>query len=155
MLRSHPRVDPQRIILMGVSRGGQAALYASVKRFHQMWNKSGIEFAGYIAFYPDCAMTWAQKGLQRGDLNALAARTSRLRLTRGRIDPGCGLEQRIAEARSRQVDGLVRSIKPFDHPAPLMHGQLGPASREGCPPSDRVSAEPFKASLTRNVPPAL
>jgi len=71
MLRSHPRVDPQRIILMGVSRGGQAALYASVKRFHQMWNKSGIEFAGYIAFYPDCAMTWAQKGLQRGDLNAL------------------------------------------------------------------------------------
>src|SRR5262249_52664718 len=59
VLARHPRVDPQRIVLMGFSRGGQAALYASLKRFHQMWNKSGIEFAGYIAFYPDCATTFA------------------------------------------------------------------------------------------------
>jgi dienelactone hydrolase len=43
---------------MGFSRGGQAALYASLKRFHQMWNKSGIEFAAYIPFYPDCATTF-------------------------------------------------------------------------------------------------
>ena len=40
---------------MGFSRGGQAALYASLKRFHKMWNRSGIEFAAYIPFYPDCA----------------------------------------------------------------------------------------------------
>jgi dienelactone hydrolase len=58
ILANHPRVDPQRIALMGFSRGGQAALYASLKRFHQMWNKSGIEFAAYIAFYPDCATTF-------------------------------------------------------------------------------------------------
>jgi dienelactone hydrolase len=54
----HPRIDPQRIVLMGFSRGGQAALYASVKRFHQLWNKSGAEFAAYIPFYPDCATTY-------------------------------------------------------------------------------------------------
>lgn len=42
---------------MGFSRGGQAALYASLKRFHKMWNRSGIEFAAYIPFYPDCATT--------------------------------------------------------------------------------------------------
>jgi dienelactone hydrolase len=58
VLARHPRVDPQRVVLMGFSRGGQAALYASLKRFHQMWNKSGIEFAGYNAFYPDCATTF-------------------------------------------------------------------------------------------------
>ena len=57
-LAKHPRVDSQRIVLMGFSRGGQAALYASLKRFHQMWNKSGIEFAAYIPFYPDCATTF-------------------------------------------------------------------------------------------------
>jgi len=58
VLAKHPRVDSQRIVLMGFSRGGQAALYASLKRFHKMWNKSGIEFAAYIPFYPDCATTF-------------------------------------------------------------------------------------------------
>jgi dienelactone hydrolase len=58
VLAKHPRVDPQRIALMGFSRGGQAALYASLKRFHNMWNRSGIEFAAYIPFYPDCATTF-------------------------------------------------------------------------------------------------
>jgi len=58
IVAKHPRVDPDRIALMGFSRGGQAALYASVKRFHKLWNKSGAEFAAYIPFYPDCATTY-------------------------------------------------------------------------------------------------
>jgi len=43
---------------MGFSRGGQAALYASLKRFHRLWNKSGIEFAAYVPFYPNCMTTF-------------------------------------------------------------------------------------------------
>ena len=58
VLAKHPRVDPERIALMGFSRGGQAALYASVERFQRMWNKSGAQFAAYVAFYPDCATTY-------------------------------------------------------------------------------------------------
>jgi dienelactone hydrolase len=58
MLAKHPRVDASRIALMGFSRGGQAALYASLKRFYQMWNKSDAEFAAYIPFYPDCMTTY-------------------------------------------------------------------------------------------------
>ena len=58
VLARNPRVDPDRIVLMGFSRGGQAALYASLTRFQKLWNKSGIQFAGYIPFYPDCSTTY-------------------------------------------------------------------------------------------------
>ncbi len=54
VVASHPLIDPKRIALIGFSRGGQAALYASLKRFNRMWNTSGAEFAAYIPFYPDC-----------------------------------------------------------------------------------------------------
>ena len=54
VLARHPRVDPKRIVLMGFSRGGQATLYASEKRFLKAWNRSGLEFAAYLPFYPDC-----------------------------------------------------------------------------------------------------
>ena len=54
VLAKHPRIDTSRIALMGFSRGGQAVLYAGVKRFQQAWNRSGVEFLAYIPFYPDC-----------------------------------------------------------------------------------------------------
>jgi dienelactone hydrolase len=58
ILSHHPRVDPDRIVLMGFSRGGQAALFASLDRFNKLWNKSGIRFAAYIPFYPDCSTSY-------------------------------------------------------------------------------------------------
>jgi len=59
ILATHPRVDPERIALMGFSRGGQATLYASLDRFNKLWNKSGVQFAAYIPFYPDCSTSYA------------------------------------------------------------------------------------------------
>ncbi|WP_269505086.1 dienelactone hydrolase family protein [Burkholderia sp. IMCC1007] len=59
LLEKHPKVDPARIVLMGFSRGGSAALYAALKRFQRMHGPaSGHEFAAYLAFYPTCNVTY-------------------------------------------------------------------------------------------------
>jgi dienelactone hydrolase len=43
---------------MGFSRGGQATLYASLKRFHKLWNPAGVDPAAYIALYPPCVTSY-------------------------------------------------------------------------------------------------
>ncbi len=57
VLANHPRIDPARIAVMGFSRGGQSTLYASLKRFQQMWNPRAA-FAAYIPLYAPCNTTF-------------------------------------------------------------------------------------------------
>jgi len=61
-----PRLDVNKIIMMGFSRGGQATLYASLKRFNDLWNKSGIVFAAHIPFYADCTTRYIGDELTTG-----------------------------------------------------------------------------------------
>jgi hypothetical protein len=55
LLSKHPRIDPERILVMGFSRGGRAAHWSAQKRFLAMHGPTGgQQFAGHIAFYPTC-----------------------------------------------------------------------------------------------------
>jgi dienelactone hydrolase len=54
LLSEHARIDPSRIALMGFSKGGFVALYASLRRFQRVYGPKGLEFAAYIPFYAPC-----------------------------------------------------------------------------------------------------
>jgi dienelactone hydrolase len=57
LLAAHPRIDPARIAVMGFSRGGQSALYSSMRRFQQMWNPRAV-FALHLPLYASCTTTY-------------------------------------------------------------------------------------------------
>jgi dienelactone hydrolase len=57
MLAAHPRIDAQRVAVMGFSRGGQSALYSSMRRFQQTWTPKAT-FALHLPLYGSCSTTF-------------------------------------------------------------------------------------------------
>ena len=57
LLARHPRIDPDRIAVIGVSSGARTALLSAVRRFADPWAGRGRSFAAYVALYPPCNAT--------------------------------------------------------------------------------------------------
>ena len=53
VLASHPRIDAERIAVIGTSRGGTAVLYSAVKRFQKIWSPNFRAVATY-PLYASC-----------------------------------------------------------------------------------------------------
>ncbi len=53
-LAQRPDIDGSHIVLMGFSRGGTAALYGALSRFHEAFGPRHATIAAYLAFYPAC-----------------------------------------------------------------------------------------------------
>ncbi len=58
LLASDPRIDPQRIGVMGFSRGGIVALETALDRFRRGMVDGELRFAAHIAFYPGCGLRY-------------------------------------------------------------------------------------------------
>lgn len=57
LLAKDPRIDSNRIAVIGFSRGGQSALYSAMNRFSgNLGNK--LRFAAHVVFYADCTTTY-------------------------------------------------------------------------------------------------
>jgi dienelactone hydrolase len=54
LLASHPRIDPERIAVMGFSKGAVPAIYSSNERFRKLYNPAKVSFAAHIGLYTPC-----------------------------------------------------------------------------------------------------
>ena len=83
-LLKDPRIDPERIALMGYSFGGLVTLLSSQERFRTRYGLPTVQFAAYIPLYANCAYRY------RDDVK-VAARP--IRLFHGASDDWCPVEQ--------------------------------------------------------------
>jgi dienelactone hydrolase len=54
LLQTHPVIDPDRIALIGWSKGGMVADWATRLRYQSHVSPEGRRFAAHVAFYPWC-----------------------------------------------------------------------------------------------------
>jgi dienelactone hydrolase len=55
LLAPHPRIDPDRIGVIGFSKGGQVALYTALEPFRRGVLDDDRRFAAHVALYPYCS----------------------------------------------------------------------------------------------------
>lgn len=149
LLANHPSIDPARIALMGFSRGGIVALYASLTRFQRLHGAAGLEFAAYLPFYPACWTTYL-------DDEQVSARP--IRIFHGTADDWTPIEPcRHYVTRLRQQGKDIHLTEypgahhSFDAPMPLRQFPqatgLGTCAREERPGGllvNRATGEPWK-----------
>lgn len=58
ILAQDPRIDPERIAVMGFSKGAVAAVYSSNERFRREYAPPNAEFAAHIGLYTPCYITY-------------------------------------------------------------------------------------------------
>lgn len=126
VLARHPRIDANRIALMGVSSGGRVAINSAMTRFARVFAPAEASFAAFIALYPPCNVKL------KGDTDLVAAP---LRIHHGSNDvitrsEACRayVERLLAAGRDADFAEYAGAQHGYDNPAgmPSMQAPQAP-----------------------------
>lgn len=67
-IRDHPAIDPDRIGVMGFSRGGQVALYTALEAFRRAGTQGDQRFALHVALYPSCSIPYRSREVTKAPM---------------------------------------------------------------------------------------
>lgn len=70
LLSSHPRIDPNRIGVMGFSKGGQVSFYTALEPFRRAV-AGNLRFATHVPLYPSCALPYLSREITRAPMLVL------------------------------------------------------------------------------------
>jgi len=113
MLSADPRIDSQRIGVMGFSKGAGPALLASLERFRGRLAEGGNRFAVHVAFYPWCGFAFLDEAATGAPVLVLSGGRDRVTpaaLCAGLTDrlkrdnPGLAIDMRVYPAGGHAFD---------------------------------------------------
>jgi dienelactone hydrolase len=106
LLATHPRIDSKRIALMGCSRGGGEAIYASLAHFRKPQFPPDVDIAAYLALYPalPANFDFARWELQRRPV----------RIFQGGADDATPLAIAKAVVEAQRAKGI--DVRMFEYP---------------------------------------
>jgi dienelactone hydrolase len=114
VLAQHPRIDSEKIVLMGFGSGAIPALYGRLERFRKAFSSGDAHFAAFIGFYTPCNISL---------LDEDQASQSPVRLFHGSADdwlPIVSCKEHVAKLAAAKQDIQLKeypgAYNSFDNP---------------------------------------
>ena len=118
LLASHPQIDPERIGIIGFSKGGTVAVYSASAKVRQWMARDASEFAVHIALYPFCNVSLTDPATTGAPIYMLLGENDDYTPARH-----CMTLQSEWNAASGQVSTSLYpgAAHSFDSPGPVYH----------------------------------
>lgn len=151
LLAAHPRVDPQRIGVLGFSWGGVVTLLSATRRCRDQYLPAGQQFAAHAAMYPACWIYNTVPGYELRDLTG--ARVLVLVGGRDRYDDPGNPDHDLITGLGPADRALVQTVvypgaehgfnmleAPYQYRDPILHRGQGGEGRSAPHPESREAA---------------